>query len=300
MNILITGATGFIGRNLLKVIETNYEYENDEVILLTSKEIMGYKCIIHSNYTFSKDDFIKKGVSEIDIVIHIGAYTPKTSLEANKVKESISNITNTECLLDCLPSIPKKVIYLSTIDVYGPVTGIIKEETPTVPCTLYGQSKLFIEKMLERWAEENNVILQILRIGHIYGEGEDAYKKILPMTIKMILESKPPVIYTDGKEKRSFLYITDCCNLILKSLEIDKYVGPINVVSDKEVSILELVNIIIGVSGRNIKPIVKNNNTNAKDFIFVNEKMIRYLGEESVSLREGIIKEYEYFKNKLN
>lgn len=298
MNILITGATGFIGRNLLQVIETNSAYKNNEVILLTSKEIVGYKCIIHNNYTFSKYDFMEKGINEIDIVIHIGAYTPKTSLEANKVKESVLNIANTECLLDSLPSIPKKVIYLSTIDVYGTVTGIIKEETPTVPCTLYGQSKLFIEKMLERWAEEKNVILQILRIGHIYGEGEDAYKKILPMTIKMILESKSPAIYTDGKEKRSFLYITDCCNLILKSIELDEYVGPINVVSDKEVSILELVNIIIEVSGRNIKPIVKNKNANIKDFIFNNDKMIKYLGAESVSLREGIIKEYEYFKDK--
>jgi len=296
--MLITGATGFIGSNLLKVLENNSAYDNYELILLTSKEILGYKCVIHNNYTFTKEDFFKIHISEIDIVIHLGAFIPKNSLDANKVKESISNIVNTEYLLENLPSIPKKVIYLSTIDVYGNVNGVITEEVPTVPYTLYGQSKLFTEKVLEIWAKSNNVILQILRIGHIYGEGEDAYRKILPITIKMILQNKSPIVYTNGKEKRSFLYIKDCCNLIINSIDLDEYIEPINVVSNKAVSMLELVNIVIKVSGKNIEPILENKSMNTKDFIFNNDKMTKYLGKESVSLKEGITREYEYFKNK--
>lgn len=298
MNILITGATGFIGRNLLRAFESNSIYKNYEIILLTSKKIVGYKCIMHNDYTFSKENFNKIGISKIDIVMHLGAFTPKDSSNANRVKESIANIVNTEYLLENLPSIPKKIIYTSTIDVYGTVTGLITEEVLTVPNSLYGQSKLFTEKMLEIWAKENNVILQILRIGHIYGEGEEAYKKILPITINRILQNKSPIIYTNGKEKRSFLYIDDCCNIVIRSIELDEYVEPINVVSNRSISMLELVNLVIKISGKIIKPIVKNENINTNDFIFNNDKMVKYLGKENISLKEGIIKEYEYFQNK--
>jgi len=298
MNILITGATGFIGRNLLRAFESNSIYKDYEIILLTSKEIVGYKCVIHNDYTFSKEDFNKIGINKIDIVIHLGAFTPKDSLNANRVKESIANIVNTEYLLENLPAIPKKIIYTSTIDVYGTVTGLITEEVLTLPNSLYGQSKLFTEKMLEIWAKENNVILQILRIGHIYGEGEEAYKKILPITINMVLQNKSPIIYTNGKEKRSFLYINDCCNMLIRSIDLDEYVGPINVASNRSISMLELVNLVIKVSGKIIKPTVKNENIDTKDFIFNNDKMVKYLGEEHTSLKEGIIKEYEYFQNK--
>jgi nucleoside-diphosphate-sugar epimerase len=298
MNILITGATGFIGRNLLKSFESNSKYKNYEIVLLTSQKIIGYKCVMHNDYTFSKEDFNKIGINKIDILIHLGAFTPKDSLNANRVKESIANIVNTEYLLKNLPSIPKKIIYTSTIDVYGTVTGIITEEVLTVPNSLYGQSKLFTEKMLEVWTKENNVILQILRIGHIYGEGEEAYKKILPITINRILENKMPIIYTNGKEKRSFLYVNDCCNILIRSIDLDEYVEPINVVSNKSISIIELVNIIIKISGKIIKPIVKYENINTNDFIFNNDKMVKYLGKENIPLEEGIMKEYEYFKNK--
>lgn len=298
MNILITGASGFIGRKLLEAISNNAQYKSNKIILLTSKEISGYTSIIHHNYSFTKEDFYNKGINNIDILIHLGAFIPKSSLDANNIEASISNITNTEYLLKNLPSIPKKIIFLSTIDVYGTVSGIISEETSAIPNTLYGHSKLFSEKIILEWSENNKVTPQVLRIGHIYGEGEDEYKKILPVTINKIIKNEHPEIYSDGKEKRTFLYIDDCCKLILKSIELDEYNGPINITGSKEVSILELINLVIEVSGKNIIPIIKNKNIGTRDLIFDTNKMVKYLGVGSTDLKEGIIKEYEYFYNK--
>lgn len=298
MNILITGASGFIGANLLKSLENNPKYVNDKIILLASKEIEGYLCIIHNNYKFTKEDFYKKGINMIDIIIHLGAFTPKSSLESNDIDRSISNINNTEYLLQNLPNVPKKFVFISTIDVYGIVNGIISEDSPTVPNTLYGLSKLFLEKMIFEWAKNNKVILQILRIGHIYGEGEDEYKKILPMSINKILKNEAPVIYTDGKEKRTFLYIADCCNFILNSIVLDEYLGPINIVGNRTITILDLINLIIEISEKNITPKVENMNIEVKDFVFDNNKMNKYLGMEATLLEEGIKREYKYFENK--
>ena len=298
MNILITGASGFIGKNLLKALKVNTKYSNDKIILLTSKEIDGYTSIIHNNYKFVKEDFYIKGIEKVDIVIHLGSFTPKSTLDANNIIDSISNINNTKYLLENLPTIPRKFIFLSTIDVYGTISGIITEENVTMPNSLYGQSKLFIEKMIVEWTKINNSITQILRIGHIYGEGEDEYKKIIPIAINKLVNDEVPIIYTDGQEKRTFLNISDCCRLILKSIDLDQYKGPINIVGNNFITVLELVNLIIEISGKNVKPIIENKNNNQNDYVFSNSKMIKYLGTETITLREGLEKEYEYFKNK--
>lgn len=300
MNILITGASGFIGSNLLKTIKHDPKYINDKVILLASRELKGYLCVNHNSYTFTKEDFDNKGISEIDVVIHLGAFTPKTSKEVNDAERSISNIVNTEYLLQNFPNLPQKFIFLSTIDVYGMTTGVISEESVTAPTTLYGHSKLFAEKLVSEWATKNEVIFQILRIGHIYGEGEDEYQKIIPSSIKQIINDAAPVVYSDGQEKRTYLYIDDCCRMILKSIELEEYKEPINIVGSSSISILDLINLIIGTSKKKMIPIVQNCNANAKDVIFNNEKMIKYFGKESTLLQEGIKREYEYFEKKYN
>ena len=169
MNILITGANGFIGRKLLEVICNNTSYRTYNIVLLTSKEMLGYTSIIHNNYSFEKADFLRKGIQYIDVLIHLGAFTPKSTSESNQIEGCISNIINTEYLLNNLPSIPKKIIFLSTLDVYGTVSNIISEDSHTIPETLYGHSKLFLEKMILEWSKINKVTPQILRIGHIYG-----------------------------------------------------------------------------------------------------------------------------------
>ena len=180
----------------------------------------------------------------------------------------------------------------------GTINGVISEDSITAPSTLYGLSKLFTEKLLAEWATKNEVIFQILRIGHIYGEGEDAYQKIIPLSIKQILNNEAPVIYSDGQEKRTFLYIEDCCRMILKSLELEEYKGPINIVGSFPITIINLIKLIIETSEKNLTPIVQNSDTNTKDFIFNNEKMINYFGKESTLLQEGIKREYEYFEKK--
>jgi nucleoside-diphosphate-sugar epimerase len=176
MNILITGANGFIGKNLLKHVKNENLFNSDNLILLSNKKIDGYQCIEHKNYSFSKDDFLIKGINNIEILIHIGAFTPKTNSQANDIEKSYSNVKNTVYLLDNIPNVPNKIIFTSTIDVYKNTNIIIDENSETNPISLYGWSKLLCEKIIEQYGYQNNSIVQILRIGHIYGNGEEEYK----------------------------------------------------------------------------------------------------------------------------
>jgi nucleoside-diphosphate-sugar epimerase len=289
--LLITGSTGFIGQNMLEYIKVNFENQF-KVVLLSSGVSSIYTTILHKNYTFKKDAFIEKDVEYIDIVLHIGAFTPKSGEESNDIEKSNSNIINTKFLLDNLPNIPSKFIFLSTLDVYGKIESKIDESCDTNPLSMYGWSKLYCEKMIENWAINNKITIQILRLGHIYGKGEEAYKKIIPVTITKIKSGKNPQILGTGNDKRSFLHINDVCNLIMNSISLNEYKGVLNLCSTVSYSIKEIINLLIKISQKNLDIDYIENSNSALDFTFNTAKMNQLLGYESINIKDGLRDEY--------
>lgn len=295
--ILITGATGFIGTALLEYIqEIDVVFHEKLLILSSSREYTDIETL-----KLSLDDTIAlKRVSNYDIetVFHIGAFIPKMVSEANRVDDCNRNIFFTANVLNALPESVQKIIFISTIDIYQPTLGIIDEMTPTVPTTLYGASKLYSEKLVEAWSEQHGKICQVLRLGHIYGRGEAAYKKLIPEFIRQLLDDKMPVIYTDGQEKRSYLHVRDCVRAIWQAQNLEKYQGPINVVSKNAYPVLEIARKLQEISRKKIKIEILGKESVTKDFIFDNTKMKELLIDETVSLDQGLADEYEYFKSK--
>jgi UDP-glucose 4-epimerase len=291
--ILLTGASGFIGKHLQTTLADRFGVEN--IVLLTSKPVSGFKSIQHENYKFSKEVWADSGINSIDTVIHAGAFTPKNSNEANNWNLSSANISSTAHLLNNIPNSVKKFIFLSTLDVYGKSSDVIDENSLVSPESLYGQSKLYCEKMLQHWAKQENKIVQILRIGHIYGPGEDAYQKLIPVTIRTVLQNKSPIIYSSGTEKRSYLYISECVRAICNSIQLNQYYDPINIVSSKPYPIKEIVHSIIEISKKNIKPEILNQNIPVYDIVFNNDKMKKYLTTEQTDIKDGLKEEYEAF-----
>src|SRR6202034_1108067 len=96
--ILLTGASGFIGRHLLDALVAMFGDKN--IVLLTSSPVVGLKSIEHKNYNFSKEVWVNNGIDSIDTVIHAGAFTPKNVNQANYWKLSSSNVSNTAYLLN--------------------------------------------------------------------------------------------------------------------------------------------------------------------------------------------------------
>lgn len=289
--LLLTGTTGFIGQNLLKFIKFNYQNDYD-IVLLSSATNENYKTVLHKNYTFTKQDFEKNGIFKIDLVLHIGAFTPKSVIEANDINKSNANIFNTKYLLDNLPNFPETFIFLSTLDVYGKIETVINELSFTNPLTMYGWSKLYCEKLLENWAKENNVILQILRVGHIYGKGEEAYKKVIPVTIQKLKNGENPQIFGIGDEKRSFLHVDDVSNLIMKSMLLQKYEGVINLCSTNSYTIKNIVEMLIEISNKKVQINYVETKNRGVDFEFDTSKMNNLLGFEKINIIEGLKDEY--------
>ncbi|WNF57339.1 NAD(P)-dependent oxidoreductase [Pseudomonas sp. SG20052] len=295
MNILITGASGFVGSRLLTMAAQRFG--NANVTALTSKAISGYKCIIAENQDLST--LSNQVFSEVDVLIHAGAFTPKNAKEANCLASCNKNITYTEQLLGFQFNRLKKIIYTSTLDVYGE-SNCISESTETKPATLYGASKLYCEKMISAYGADKGIGTQILRLGHIYGPGEEKYQKMLPLTIKNVLLDKPVEIWGGGGELRSFIFIDDVVSAIIHSIEWKSDNDVINVVGGVSLSIRELVEKIITISGKSVDIVFREAPSNGKNFVFDNRLLKDTLLRTETDFDSGLEVEYRYMESKLN
>jgi UDP-glucose 4-epimerase len=291
--VLLTGASGFIGKHLLSLLIE--KYGKGKVVVLSSKPIVECDYILHHDYTFDNDIFVKSGFGQIEIIIHAGAYTPKKAIDANDVALCNSNIYNTEKLLNTnLPNL-KKIIYISTVDVYGH-DEMITENTLEKPVSLYGYSKLYAEKMIVSWGKENGRMTQILRVGHVYGPGEEAYQKIIPITIQKVLSGEKISIWGTGEELRSFIYIKDLVKAIVNAINIESNADIINIVGGKSITINELVKKIITLSNDEIEIEKIPSNVKGRNLVFDNSKMIEILLNKETDLEYGLVEEFEFMK----
>lgn len=294
--ILATGITGFIGKHLLKSLIDKYGKEN--IVALTSAPIVDCKYLLHNNYNFEANYFADSGFSHINTILHAGAFAPKNNSTANNIELCTSNILNTQKLLSAnLPEF-KKFIFLSTLDVYDD-DKIITEESIVNPVSLYGSSKLYCEKMIEAWAKNNGKICQILRIGHVYGNGEEKYQKIIPITINKILSGQNIELWGEGTDLRTFIHVDDVVNAIIKSVELENYIYPINVVGDKSISIYELIQKLIILSKKKCEITKKETTTVTRNLIFDNSKLKKYLLSPQKTFDEGLLEEIKYMETLL-
>jgi nucleoside-diphosphate-sugar epimerase len=188
------------------------------------------------------------------------------------------------------------------------VKGLKEEDAyPADPDNFYGWEKLYTEKMCEAYQRDHGMDIRILRYHNIYGP-EGTYKggreKSIAALCRKIAEASDPgtiTIWGDGKQTRSYCYIDDAVTGTIMLMESD-YNKPVNIGSDRLVSIDELADIIIRISG---KTITKEHDLTAPqgvrgrnaDLTLVRNK----IGwEPKVSLEEGLEKTYKWIEMKVD
>ena len=165
----------------------------------------------------------------------------------------------------------------------------------TIPQTMYGWSKLYCEQMIKAFAEQKNITYEILRLGHVYGEGEEKFRKVMPVMIKNAVDGNDISIWGDGEALRTYIYIDDVAQAIINSINYDKS-DIINIVGNEAVTINELADMILRLSGNGIQITHCPSSLPNRNLIFDNSKLMTTLLSELVPLEKGLAREIEYFK----
>lgn len=288
MRILVTGGAGFIGKHLVKfLIEKGHlvtifdNFSNSEKNSVAFHVNMGAK-IIEGDITKFED--IINAINGHDIVIHLAA---KISVE-----ESIKNPSETfhinvdgtkNVLVACEKTHVKKLIVASSAAVYGESLPNVRltEDSKIDPISPYGESKVMMEREIGNFIAKHNINCVILRFFNIYGVGQSPeYAGVITKFIKRIIENKPLEIFGDGMQTRDFVSIKDVIDSIYDAIENGKN-GTYNIASGKIITIKELAEFMISLSGKDLEIIYNNAKKGDIKFsqadISLAKKELRYL-----------------------
>jgi len=301
INILVTGATGFIGSHLCKeLIKKNYTVFG----LALNKSASIKSLLSEKNFYFEKCDIqninrinqiIKK--NNIKIIFHLAAALPNQKEFKNPFIPSDINAGGTLNLLYSA-SINKvqKFIYSSTSSVYSepPEYLPVDENHPTFPSTIYGASKLSGELYCKVYSKIMNVV--VLRYCGAYGVGQDEHYATHRF-VKQALNQEPITIYGAGNQTTDFTYVDDIVKGSILAIKRIKE-GTYNISSGQETSIKKLAETIIKLTNSKSKIIFSGKKTD-RPFRFVLDikKAKKVLGYSSLSLEKGLSKYISEFKS---
>ena len=251
--ILVTGAAGFIGSNLIdKLISNDYfVYGLDNLITGSTKNLNHLKK--NNKFEFVEHDVTKfiHINDHIDYVFHFASPASPIDYLNYPIQTLKANAIGGHNALGVAKKNNAKFILASTSEVYGdPLEHPQKESyfgnvNPIGPRSIYDEAKRFIESMTISYHFYHKLNVSILRIFNTYGPRmkiDDG--RVLPTFIKQASENKDLTINGKGNQTRSFCYIDDLIDGILKLMKSD-YVFPINMGNDDEITINETAKLII-------------------------------------------------------
>jgi nucleoside-diphosphate-sugar epimerase len=213
--ILLTGSSGFIGKNLENVLSKNYEvisFDRQEGKDITRKE-----------------DYL--GINA-DYVIHLAALIKSSNLD-ELFNVNVKGMLN---VLEFCKQSGAKLIFISSAAVYGDAQSPIKENSCFNPLSSYGLTKMMGEELCEYYHKNFGLDITTLRIFNPYGPGQP--EGLLISDIISQLDNERVVLKNPGS-KRDYIYIDDVVNSIVQSLNLDSF-NVINIGYGKSYSVEEL------------------------------------------------------------
>lgn len=267
-NVLITGGAGFIGSHLVEEYLANKagkvvvfdDFSTGTMKNLEHVKDDGLKIVEGSVLDGEKLNSVVKE-EQIQIIDHLAAELEVYTGIKDSSKDARINIFGTLNVLNvALRNNVEKVLFASSGAVYGEAKYVpINEDHPLEPHWPYGVSKLSAERYMLQYHKLFGLNTTAFRYGIVYGPRE-WFGRVLTMFIRRIfLENKPPVVFGDGKQTRDFVYVKDVVRAHMLAMENAGPEGQVfNIGGGEGISIGELANLLVEISGRRLDIIYDN------------------------------------------
>jgi len=246
--VVITGGAGFIGSQLGFALSSDYD------VLLVDNMSAGHEDnLIHEGKRFDnficadvRDRSMYEVMSGADYVFHFAGISALPVNQENPREAVDNNVSGTANILDaCRMSGVKKLIFASTSAVYeNNKTFPSKESDATDPDLIYAVTKKQCEMLCNSFSSTYNLNVACMRFFNVYGPHQDFRRKSPPLIgyiIKELMAGRSPVLHSDGKQRRDYVYVDDLVKLMRVVMESDsRDNGPFNVCSGTTASVEEI------------------------------------------------------------
>lgn len=308
--ILITGGCGFIGSNLCKKLIINNKIicvDNLNTGFINNiKELLSNNNFKYINHNIINPLLIEENIDEI---YHLAcpASPPKYKIDPIYTLKTI--FIGTMNLLELAKEKNAKILYTSTSEIYGESTISPQNEkyrgnVNTIGIrSCYDEGKRVGETLMIEYFNKYNINIKIARIFNTYGPNMDINDgRVITNFINQIISNKDITVYGNGTQTRSFCYIDDQINGLVKLMD-SNYNLPINIGNPYEIKIIDLIYILFDIFNKDFninikskivyKPLPSDDPTQRKPDITLAKEILGW--EPKISLNEGLIKTIKHF-----
>lgn len=310
MNILVTGAAGFIGSHLSdKLLSLGHQVHGVDNLLSGSKENIAH-LMKNPAFSFVEHDIIDpyypKG--RVDVVMNLACPASPKQYQANAIRTVKANTLGVINMLGLARAHQARFFQASTSEIYGdPLTHPQVESyrgnvSTTGPRACYDEGKRVAETLCFDYHRTHGLNIRIARIFNTYGPRmfvDDG--RVVSNFIVQALTKDRITIYGDGSQTRSFCYVSDLVDGIIKLTLHPTFSGPVNLGNPSEITVRDFASEILEAVGRDIpmlhEPLPMDDPLKRRPDISLAKEMLGW--SPLVSRREGVQKTIEYFREKL-
>src|SRR5215210_1735934 len=306
--VVITGAAGFIGSHLAEtLLDRDYTVVGIDNLLTGATENISH--LINRDFTFIKHDVTNYIYVDgpLDGVLHFASPASPIDYLEQPIPTLKVGALGTHKALGLAKAKKAGFMLASTSEVYGDPLEHPQKETywgnvnPVGPRGVYDEAKRFAEAMTMAYHRYHGVDTKIVRIFNTYGPRMRVNDgRAVPAFMSQVLRNEDVTVFGDGSQTRSFTYITDLVDGIIK-LMLSSENDPINIGNPREMTIKEIAETIIRMTGSTSKivyrPLPTDDPKQRRPDITRATTLLKW--EPKVALEEGLVKTIEYFRTKV-
>lgn len=308
MRILVTGGAGFLGSHLCERLLQ----EGHEVICLDNYFSGRRANVMHlhdyDNFELIRHDIVEPILLEVDRIYNLACPASPIHYQYNPVKTIKTSVMGTINMLGLAKRVRARILLTSTSEVYGDPGMHPQTEdywghvNPIGERSCYDEGKRVAECLMMNYHRQNNVDVRIVRIFNTYGPRMAINDgRVVSNFCVAALRGEPLEIYGDGRQTRSFAYVDDIIDAIMRMMNVENLTGPVNIGNPDEFTVEDLAQITVELTGSSSKIVCKppraDDPVRRKPDISLARK---YLGwEPKIPLRDGLARSIGYFRQEL-
>lgn len=307
--ILITGGAGFIGSHLCeRLLAENCEILCVDNFFTGTKENV-YHLMDNKRFELIRHDIINPLLIETDEIYNLACPASPVHYQYNPIKTVKTNVLGTINMLGMAKRVKARILQASTSEVYGdplehPQKETYKGNVNTVGIrSCYDEGKRIAETLFMDYHRQNKVDIKIVRIFNTYGPRMSIQDgRVVSNFIVQALRGENISIYGDGSQTRSFCYVSDLVDGLIRMMKSEKgFTGPVNLGNNLEMPVLEIAKKILDLTGSSSKltfhPLPDDDPIKRKPDISLAGEKLNW--KPTVSLEKGLKETIAYFYNKL-